>query len=298
MALIPKVKLPRVALQRSTLQTPNTPNTPKFVKPKDRKRYISMLGVFLTLLDKWGRPQPDKPSIHSRRPLGVHLLPWLYHGNSYWRDRANQNLPKVQERTLRHRSNEHCRAVWRPHWPFMQKHLVRPQFATGFQKAPFGRRTIMGTCTRHNTFDTSFINTTWVHWCILYMIYTTYHNTTLTSSRKKKNKKPSQSRNLCVAEIDSNWHSPCLSLLCWQAEEVIGSHDLHIHCPLRYLPCRNLQHSHRSGLLSPDRPAHWLSSPSYWLAHPCLHIHAPTPGHDPLTPSGTGDFPLQTPHSI
>ena len=24
----------------------------------------------------------------------------------------------------------------------MQKHLVRPQFATGFQKAPFGRRTI------------------------------------------------------------------------------------------------------------------------------------------------------------
>ena len=117
MALIPKVKLPRVAFQRSTLQTPNTP---KFVKPKDGKRYISMLGVFLTLLDKWGRPQPDKLSIHSRRPLGVHLLPWLYHGNSYWRDRANQNLPKVQERTLRHRSNEHCRAVWRPHWPFMQ----------------------------------------------------------------------------------------------------------------------------------------------------------------------------------
>ena len=138
MALIPKVKLPRVALQRSTLQTPNTP---KFVKPKDGKRYIRMLGVFLTLLDKWGRPQPEKPSIHSRRPLGVHLLPWLYHGNSYRRDRANQNLPKVQERTLRHRSNEICRAVWRPHWPFMQKHLVRPQFATGFQKAPFGRRT-------------------------------------------------------------------------------------------------------------------------------------------------------------
>ena len=140
MALIPKVKLPRVALQRSTLQTPNTP---KFVKPKDGKRYIRMLGVFLTLLDKWGRPQPDtsKPSIHSRRPLGVHLLPWLYHGNSYWRDRAKQNLPKVQERTLRHRSNELCRAVWRPHWPFMQKHLVRPQFVTGFQKAPFGRRT-------------------------------------------------------------------------------------------------------------------------------------------------------------
>ena len=25
----------------------------------------------------------------------------------------------------------------------MQKHLVRPQFATGFQKAPFGRRTIL-----------------------------------------------------------------------------------------------------------------------------------------------------------
>ena len=32
-------------------------------------------------------------------------------------------------------------AVLLPHWPFMQKHLVRPQFATGFQKAPFGRRT-------------------------------------------------------------------------------------------------------------------------------------------------------------
>ena len=134
MALIPKVKLPRVALQRSTLQTPNTP---KFVKPKDGKRYVSMLGVFLTLLDKWGRPQPDKLSIHSRRPLGVHLLPWLYHGNSYWRDRANQNLPKVQERTLRHRSNEHCRAVWRPHWPFMQKHLVRPQFRDRFSKSAF-----------------------------------------------------------------------------------------------------------------------------------------------------------------
>ena len=94
MALIPKVKLPRVALQRSTLQTPNTS---KFVKPKDGKRYISMLGVFLTLLDKWGRPQPDKPSIHSRRPLGVHLLPWLYHGNSYWRDRANQTCQKCKK---------------------------------------------------------------------------------------------------------------------------------------------------------------------------------------------------------
>ena len=128
----------REVLVGSTLQTPYTP---KLVKPKDGKRYISMLGVFLTLFDKWGRPQPDKPSIHSRRPLGVHLLPWLYHGNSYWRDRANQNLPKVEERTLRHRSNELCRAVWLPHWPFMQKHLVRPQFATGFQKASFGRRT-------------------------------------------------------------------------------------------------------------------------------------------------------------
>ena len=104
-----------------------------------------MLGVFLTLLDKWGHPQPgtfSKPSIPSRRPLSVQLLPWFYHGNSYWRDRANRNRPKVQERTLRHRSNELCRVVWRPHWPFMQKHLVRPQFATGFQKAPFGRRTI------------------------------------------------------------------------------------------------------------------------------------------------------------
>ena len=102
-----------------------------------------MLGVFLTLLDKckWGHPQPGKPSIPSGRPLGVQLLPWLYHGNSYWRDRANRNRPKVQERTLRHRSNELCRAVWRSHGPFMQKHLVRPQFATGFQKAPFGRRT-------------------------------------------------------------------------------------------------------------------------------------------------------------
>ena len=101
-----------------------------------------MLGVFRTLLDKWGHPQPGKPSIPSRRPLGVQLLPWFYHGNSYWRDRANRNRPKVQERTLRHRSNKLCRAVWRPHWPFMQKHLVRPQFATGFQKAPFGRRTM------------------------------------------------------------------------------------------------------------------------------------------------------------
>ena len=103
-----------------------------------------MLGVFLTLLDKLGHPQPGtcKPSIPSRRPLSVQLLPWFYHGNSYWRDRANRNRPKVQERTLRHRSNELCRVVWRPHWPFMQKHLVRPQFATGFQKAPFGRRTI------------------------------------------------------------------------------------------------------------------------------------------------------------
>ena len=76
MARIPKVKLPRVALQRSTLQTPNTP---KFVKPKDGKRYIRMLGVFLTLLDKWGRPQPDKPSIHSTstgRPLVTMALPW------------------------------------------------------------------------------------------------------------------------------------------------------------------------------------------------------------------------------
>ena len=119
-----------------------TPKTPKFVKPKDGKRYIRMLGVFWTLLDKWGHPQPGKPSIPSRRPLGVQLLPWFYHGNSYWRDRANRNRPKVQERTLRHRSNKLCRAVWRPHWPFMQKHLVRPQFATGFQKAPFGRRTM------------------------------------------------------------------------------------------------------------------------------------------------------------
>ena len=101
-----------------------------------------MLGVFLTRLGKWGHPQPGKLSIPTRRPLSVQLLPWFYHGNSYWRDRANRNLPKVQERTLRHRSNELCRAVWRPHWPFMQKHLVRPQFATGFQKAPFGRRTM------------------------------------------------------------------------------------------------------------------------------------------------------------
>ena len=100
-----------------------------------------MFGVFLTLLDKWGRPQPGKRSIPSRRPLSVQLLPWFYHGNSHWRDRANRNLPKVQERTLRHRSNKLCRAVWPPNWPFMQKHLVRPQFATGFQKAPFGRRT-------------------------------------------------------------------------------------------------------------------------------------------------------------
>ena len=100
-----------------------------------------MLGIFLTLLDKWGHPQPGKPSIPSRRPLSVQLLPWFYHGNSYWRDRANRNRPKVQERTLRHRSNELCRVVWRLHWPFMQKNLVRPQFATGFQKAPFGRRT-------------------------------------------------------------------------------------------------------------------------------------------------------------
>ena len=118
-----------------------TPKTPKFVKPKDGKKYIRMLGVFRTLLDKWGHPQPGKPSIPSRRPLGVQLLPWFYHGNSYWRDRANRNRPKVQERTLRHRSNKLCRAVWRPHWPFMQKHLVRPQFATGFQKASIGRRT-------------------------------------------------------------------------------------------------------------------------------------------------------------
>ena len=122
-----------------------TPKTPKFVKPKDGKRYIRMLGVFRTLLDKWGHPQPGKPSIPSRRPLGVQLLPWFYHGNSYWRDRANRNRPKVQERTLRHRSNNLCRAAWRPHWPFMQKHLVRPQFATGFQKAPFGRRTMKPT---------------------------------------------------------------------------------------------------------------------------------------------------------
>ena len=28
----------------------------------------------------------------------------------------------------------------------MQKHLVRPQFATGFQKAPFGRRTKSSVC--------------------------------------------------------------------------------------------------------------------------------------------------------
>ena len=82
----------------------------------------------------------DIPS--RRRPLGVQLLPWFYHGNSYWRDRANRNRPIVEERTLRHRSNELCRAVWRPHWPFMQKHLVRPRFATGFQKVPFGRRTM------------------------------------------------------------------------------------------------------------------------------------------------------------
>ena len=80
-----------------------------------------------------GAPTTDKPSIRSRRPLRVHLLPWLYRGNSYWRVRANQNMPKVQERTLRHRSNELCRAVWHPHWPLMQKHLVRPQYATGFQ---------------------------------------------------------------------------------------------------------------------------------------------------------------------
>ena len=82
MALIPKVKLPRVALQRSTLQTPNTP---KFVKPKDGKIYIRMPGVFLTLLDKCGRPQPDKPfpqfSIDSQpastgRPLVTMALPW------------------------------------------------------------------------------------------------------------------------------------------------------------------------------------------------------------------------------
>ena len=78
----------------------------------------------------------------TRFTAGVHWASTCYHGNSYWRDRANQNLPKVQERTLRHCSNELCRAVWRPHWPFMWKHLVRPQFATGFQKAPFGRRTI------------------------------------------------------------------------------------------------------------------------------------------------------------
>ena len=121
-----------------------TPKTPKFVKPKDGKRYIRMLGVFRTLLDKWGHPQPGKPSIPSRRPLGVQLLPWFYHGNSCWRDRANRNRPKVQERTLRHRSNKLCLAVWHPHWPIMQKHLVRPQFATGFQKAPFGRRTKRG----------------------------------------------------------------------------------------------------------------------------------------------------------
>ena len=106
------------------------------------KNIYACLESFQTLLDKWGHPQPGKPSIPSRRPLSVQLLPWIYHGNSYWRDRANRNRPKVQERTLRHRSNELCRVVWRAHWPFMQKHLVRPQFATGFQKAPFGRRTI------------------------------------------------------------------------------------------------------------------------------------------------------------
>ena len=30
-----------------------------------------------------GHPQPGKPSIPSRRPLSVQLLPWFYHGNSY-----------------------------------------------------------------------------------------------------------------------------------------------------------------------------------------------------------------------
>ena len=126
-----------------TLSAADTQNT-KICQAFRWKKIIRMLGVFLTLLDKWGHPQPGKPSIPSasRRPLSVQLLPWFYHGNSYWRDRANRNRPKVQERTLRHRSNDLCRVVWRPHWPFMQKHLVRPQFATGFQKAPFGRRTI------------------------------------------------------------------------------------------------------------------------------------------------------------
>ena len=74
--LIPKVKLPRVALP---LQTPKTP---KFVKPLDGKRYLRMLaGVFLTLLDKWGHPQPGKPCIDSQpasteRPVATMVLPW------------------------------------------------------------------------------------------------------------------------------------------------------------------------------------------------------------------------------
>ena len=80
MSLIPKVKLSRIALERSTLQTPKTP---KFVKPKDGKKICRHAWSLSNFLDKWGRPQPGEPSIPSRRPLSVHLLPWFYHGNSY-----------------------------------------------------------------------------------------------------------------------------------------------------------------------------------------------------------------------
>ena len=104
-------------------------NSPRTPSPQATKTFRFLTGFELECLRniRASRMFLDKRSAHqevkqcfeaSFRGASAERPP-DYHGNSYWRDRADRNLPKVQERTPRHRSNWLRRVVWGPHWPFM-----------------------------------------------------------------------------------------------------------------------------------------------------------------------------------
>ena len=120
-----------------------TPKTPKHVKPKDRKRYIRMLGVFRTLLDKWGHPQPGKPSIPCRRPAGrpvaTMVLPWQLvlkrSGEPKPAKSARKDTSKPFKQTLP------C-CLTSP-LAVYAKTFSSSSIRDRFSKAPFGRRTKM-----------------------------------------------------------------------------------------------------------------------------------------------------------
>ena len=114
----------------------------KFARQRGSSRALGTRGLYVLWNNSAAHSHAATPA-STGRPVATVALPWKLVLKRSISGEPKPAKKKVQEKTLRHRSNKLPCAVWHPHWPFMQKHLVRPHFATGFQKAifEFGRRT-------------------------------------------------------------------------------------------------------------------------------------------------------------